>query len=122
MSRTIALLTLVFLLCAGPCLAGELVLDNFSNDSNCCVEFEVWSMGSAESRILCAGPQRRERFSDGLAAVGKMKATCRRPGEAAPEKPPRVEARFVPEGIYSPLSGYRVEVGPSGSISFNSID
>lgn len=115
----ILILTLVLLCSALPVLAGEVVLDNFNENCTCCVEFETWRMGTARMRTLCAGPQRRERFTDALAAIGKLRVSCQSEGDDDSRCP---NARFTPEGIYSPLTGYRIEAGPSGSVNFSRID
>ncbi|MBU1003163.1 MAG: hypothetical protein KKE73_11665 [Proteobacteria bacterium] len=120
-SLPVLFLLILFLSLAAPARAGELVLDNFSETQVCCVEFDLWTMGSAETRTLCAQPQRRERFMDGLSAIGKLKVYCR--DKALPEDSPVPSGtRYQPEGIYSPLCGYRVEISASGVVTFSEIN
>ncbi|BBD09558.1 hypothetical protein [Desulfovibrio ferrophilus] len=112
----------VLLLCslALPVWAGELVVDNFSEQETCCVTFETWRMGTVETRTVCAEPQRRERFGDGLAAIGKIKGYCQGM-EKTVDSSIQPDVRFLPEGIYSPLSSYRVEMNPEGQITVSEI-
>lgn len=112
---------LLLLILAVPARAGELVLDNFSEGHAWCVEFEVWGMGSVETRTLCAEPQRRERFVDSMTAIGKMRIYRQDRGQAEGAGASSGK-RYLPEGIYSPLCGYRVEINDSGSTTISKIN
>lgn len=103
-----------------PAQAGELVVDNFSEHDICCAMFETWRMGTVESHTLCASPQRRERFLDGLAAIGKIKVYSLEQDQTLGAFS-SANMRFLPQGIYSPLSGYRVEMDHKGRITISEI-
>lgn len=105
------LIALAFLLMTGGNVyAGGIILDNSQGKDSCCVSFEAWQWGAAETLKLCALPGATAKFSTVMRSIGKIKV-YRMPPNArkfAMVPPVTPDKRYTPSGMYTPFSSYTV--------------